>query len=302
MATIPPAFDQRAIRVPLSSILPTRQPLKNVCKSSKFQCILSSIRELGVVEPLAVYPESLQDPDNVRYILLDGHLRFEALKALGVVDAICIVATDDEGFTYNRQVNRVSAIQEHRMILAAINKRVSAERIAQVLNVNVDRIRQRQHLLDGIAPEVVELLKTRMVGQAVFASLKKMKPMRQIEAAEMMVAANRFTGPYAEMILATTRQEFLVDCKKIRRSENVKPEDIARMEREMEKLQQDYLTAEDEVGETMLTLVVAKGYISRLIRNNAVSTYLKRHHRDLLEGMTSVMDAIATDARGPIKE
>lgn len=70
----------------------------------------------------------------------------------------------------------------------------------------------------------------------------------------------------------------------------------------MEKLQQDYLTAEDEVGETMLTLVVAAGYIPRLIRNNAVSTYLKRHHRDLLEGMSSVMDAIATNARDPIKE
>lgn len=301
-ATVQHAFDPRVVRLPLSAILPTRQISKNVCQSSKYQCILSSIRELGVVEPLAVYPESLKDPDNVHYILLDGHIRHSALATLGMTEAICIIATEDEGFTYNNQINRISAIQEHRMIFAAIKAGVSAERIAATLNVNVDRIRQRQHLLDGIAPEVVELLKDRLVGQAVFGHLRKMKFMRQIEAAEMMIAANRFTGPYAEMILATTRPELLLEAKKIRRSEDIRPEDIARMEREMEKLHQDYQLAEDDVGETMLTLVVAKGYVTRLLRNTAIAGYLRRHHRDILDGMTGVMDAIATDARTPEKE
>jgi hypothetical protein len=302
MATTHHAFEPRTLRLPVSAILPTKQLSKNITQTAKFQTILVSIRELGIVEPLAVYPENLDAGTNVRYILLDGHMRFRALVELGVVDAICIIATDDEGFTYNRQINRISAIQEHRMILAAIKKGVSPERIAQVLNVNVDRIRQRQHLLDGIAPEVVTLLKDKMVGQVVFTSLRKMKPMRQIEAAEMMIAANRFTGTYAEMILATTRTELLVDGKKIRRSEDVKPEDIARMEREMEKLHQDYVIAEDEVGETMLTLVVAKGYIARLLRNEAISSYLSRRHHDIFEGISGVMDAIASDARVPEKE
>ncbi len=302
MGTIRHAFNDRAIRLPLSSILPTRQLSKSVEQSAKFNSILSSIRELGIVEPLAVYPECLDEKNGTRYILLDGHLRLNALNLLGVKEVICIVATDDEGYTYNRQINRVSAIQEHRMILTAIKKGVSAERIAQVLNVNVDRIRQREHLLDGIAQEVVELLKDKMVGQAVFTFLRKMKPMRQIEAAEMMIAANRYTGPYAEMILATTRPELLVDEKKSRRLSEVKPEDIARMEREMERLHEDYIAAEDDVGEIMLTLVVAKGYLGRLLRNPAISTYLRRNHADILDGMASVMDAIGTDARALEKQ
>lgn len=41
-----------------------------------------------------------------------------------------------------------------------------------------------------------------------------MKPFRQIEAAEMMLAANKFTSTYAEMILATTRADGLVDGAK----------------------------------------------------------------------------------------
>ncbi|EJT85487.1 Putative plasmid partitioning protein [Pseudomonas putida S11] len=56
-------------------------------------------------------------------------------------------------FTYNRQVNRLTPIQEHKMILEAIRKGTTAERIAEVLSVNVGRIRERQHLLRGIAPE-----------------------------------------------------------------------------------------------------------------------------------------------------
>ncbi|GJH07727.1 hypothetical protein CBA19CS11_02835 [Caballeronia novacaledonica] len=55
-------------------------------------------------------------------------------------------------------------------------------------------------MLDGIAPEAARLLKDRQVIPAVFSVLRKMKPFRQIEAAEMMIAANRFTKPYAEMI------------------------------------------------------------------------------------------------------
>ena len=118
----------------------------------------------------------------------------------------------------------------------------------------------------------------------------------------MMIAANRFTKPYAEMVLATTRPDQLVDDKKSKPSTDLRPEDIARMEREMEKLHQDYLMAEEEIGDTMLSLVIAKGYISRLMRNVAISDYLKRHHPDLVDGITSVMDAIATDARAPERE
>jgi hypothetical protein len=49
-----------------------------------------------------------------------------------------------------------------------------------------------------------------MLSQGVSAMLGKMKPIRQIEAAEIMTSANRFTVPYAKMIHAATREEVLV--------------------------------------------------------------------------------------------
>lgn len=295
------AFQKRTRAIAIDSILPTRPVSKETRVTPKYRAIVASVREVGVIEPLAVHPEDRKSGGKNFYILLDGHLRLEALKELGATEAICLVATDDEGFTYNRRINRLSAVQEHRMILQAVARGVAPDRIALALNVDVARIRERQRLLDGIAPEVVDLLKDRMVSQGVFAILRKMKPIRQIEAAEMMTSASRFTAPYARMILAATREELLREPKKVKQLDAT-PEDIARMERQMEKLYQDYKLVEDTLGETMLVLVVAKGFVARLMRNNAISAYLDRHHTDLARELTGVMDAVANDARAPQRE
>ncbi|MCY1498358.1 RepB plasmid partitioning protein [compost metagenome] len=301
MTAVKRAFKPDLITVSLSQILPSRQVSHDMLGSVKYAAILASIRELGVVEPLAVHPEAIRAVDGEpRYLLLDGHLRLAALRQLGAMEALCLLATDDEGFTYNRQINRLTPIQEHKMILEAIRKGATAERIAEVLSVNVERIRERQHLLRGIAPEVAELLKTRMVSQAVFRVLRKMKPMRQIEVVEMMISANCFTGRYAEMVLAATRPEQLVEQKKA--NEGVTAEDIARMEREMEKLYHDYRLVEDTLGETMLVLVVAKGYVSRLLRNETIAAYLERFEPDLARELAVVMEAVTADARSLERE
>lgn len=296
MGHVKQAFEQQVVAIPLDRILPTRQMDKGIQGSKKYASILSSIRELGVVEPLAVHPQPVVDQGVASYILLDGHLRLEALKELGGVDALCLISTDDEGFTYNRQINRLTPIQEHKMILAALNKGIDPARIARVLGVNVDRIHHRRSLLDGIAPEVAEMLKVKMVAQDVFRVLRKMKPMRQIETVEMMMSANCFTLSYAQMVLAATRPELLTERKK-KPSGDDNALDIARMEREMENLQHDYKQVEDTLGETMLVLVVAKGYLLRMFRNEAISGYLRHHHADLLEELVSIMEAVSSDAR-----
>ncbi len=294
-------FEEQTLVIPLAKIFPTRTLPRHVRDTTKFKTILASIEDVGIIEPLAVFRDKHEPEDSPSYILLDGHLRLEALKALGAPETICLVSIDDEGFTYNRQINRISAVQEHHMIIKALEKKVPVERIAKALNVNVERIRLRQHLLDGIAPEVVDLLKDRMVARGVFPLLRKMKFMRQIEAAEMMISANRYTVTYATMILSATRPEMLLDPKKPKQV-MASPEDIMRMEREMERLYQDYRSVHDTLGETTLVLVVAKGYLSRLMRNEAISDYLDQHFPDLTDEIKKVMDAVGSDARAMQRE
>ena len=63
------------------------------------------------------------------------------------------------------------------------------------------------------------------------------------------------------------------------------------MEREMENLQHDYKQVEDNLGETMLILVVAEGYLVRLLRYEAIAAYPSRHYAELLEELVSIMEA-----------
>lgn len=301
MSDVTKGFLDEMVTVPLDRIAPIRIITKDMLRSRKYLTILASIRDVGVIEPLAVFPDKgRQGASN--YILLDGHLRLAALKEIGETQALCLVSTDDECFTYNRRVSRLSAVQEHKMIVRAIERGVSQERIASALNVDVRRIRERENMLRGIAPEAVELLKNKMVSIPVFMLLRKMKPMAQIEAAEMMISANRYTLTYAQVLLAGMPPEKLLKPEKKNILKDVSPDDIARMEREMERLQHEYRNVEETLGDTMFTLVVAKGYLNKLLRNDAVASYLDRHHGPLLGELRTVMDGIGADVRDTERE
>jgi hypothetical protein len=296
MSGIGKGFLDEIVSVPLDRIAPTRALSKDVHKTRKFRTILASVRDVGIIEPLAVFPDK-GEGGKPSYILLDGHLRLEALRQIGETETLCLVSTDDESFTYNRRVNRLSAVQEHKMIVKAIERGVSQERIAIALDVDVKRIRERQNMLRGIAPEAVELLKEKMIGIQVFGLLRKMKPMAQIGAVEMMISANRYTVAYTKVLLASMQPEKLVLPEKQTVLKGVSPEDIARMEREMERLQQQYRNVEENLGDTMFTLVVAKGYLTKLLKNDTIADYLNRHHGSMLGEIRTVMDAVGTDTR-----
>lgn len=159
------SFESGTVRLSLEDIAPLKIISPTVRDSEKFQQIMASIREIGVIEPPVVAPKKKASST---YMLLDGHLRIEALKLLGKHEVICLISKDDEAFTYNKHISRISTIQEHRMILQAVKRGVSEEKIARALNLNVANIVRKRNLLDGICPEAVELLKDKMVASNVF--------------------------------------------------------------------------------------------------------------------------------------
>ncbi len=61
-----------------------------------------------------------------------------------------------ESFTYNKRVNRLATIQEHYMIVRALERGVPEEKLAREFNVDVKVIGQRRHLLAGRHPEFLE--------------------------------------------------------------------------------------------------------------------------------------------------
>src|ERR1700722_13014938 len=115
--TITQAFGSDCVVVPIAAILPVKAIEKTAKASHKYRQIATSIREIGLVEPPVVVQDSR---DANSYLLLDGHLRIEVLRDMGQTEVECLVSTDDEAFTYNKRISRLSAVQEQRMIAKAI--------------------------------------------------------------------------------------------------------------------------------------------------------------------------------------
>src|SRR5882672_6176140 len=256
------AFASDTIVIPISAILPVRAIGKTVKSSHKYKQIASSIREIGLVEPPAIW----RDPQNPSAcLLLDGHLRIEVLKDLGQTEVECLVSTDDEAFTYNKRINRLSPIQEQRMIAKAIERNVPPEKIAKALDINVRSLRRKATLIDGISEEAVSLLKDKICPMAIFDVLRKMNPVRQIEAAEFLINANNYSVSYAAAILAGTPQAQLAASTTPKRMKGMTAEALARMEGELSRLQQAITSIQDTYGQDHLHLTVVKGYLAKLV-------------------------------------
>lgn len=286
------AFETQGIMIPIERILPLKKIKPQTKKTKKYHQISASVREVGIVEHLIVYP---QNGNTGNYMLLDGHIRLEVLKDIGQKEVFCLVSTDDEGFTYNHKVNRLSAIQEHFMVLKAIERGVSEERIAKTLNVNIVKIREKRNLLRGICPEVVELLKEKHISPNAFRTLRKMKTIRQIEAAELMVSTNNYTVPYAQALLAATPKDQIVGQRKPQKIKGLSPEGLARMEKEAEIVEKDFRIVKDSYGKDILNLVLATGYLAKLLNNDRVSSYLYNNYPDILSEFKRIIKATSLE-------
>ena len=291
MTKPPLGFVPEPLLLPLSAVLPSRKTPEGLATSRKFKQIIASIEAVGLIEPLSV-----GKPDRTgQYILLDGHTRLVALKQLGFEQVPCLVATDDESYTYNNRVNRLSSIQEHLMIRRAVERGVTPERLAKALDVDISHIIKKLNLLDGICPEAAELLRDQTFSANLGAVLRKMKPTRQVECVELMVSANNITVAYAQALVAATPSNMLVGEIKPKKMTGVSADQMAKMEREMGNLQEQFKLAEQSYGQDILNLVLAKGYLAKLMANEAILRHLTKKHPDVLNEFDSIVRMVTLD-------
>lgn len=282
------AFKPEVIEVDIDDIQPLKTIKASIKKTAKYRQVLTSVREVGIIEHLIVY--RLNELAG-KFLLLDGHLRMDVLKFLGKKTVHCLVATDDEGFTYNHKISRLSPIQEHFMILKAVDKGVSENRIAKALDVDVSLIRRKRNLLNDIDGEAVELLKDKQMSPNTLRVLSRVKPERQIEMCELMIAAHNYTVPFAKALLAATPNIQFREPQKKKKMEGLSSEEMARMEKETEGLANDIKLVKESYGKDMLNLVLACGYLTRLLENDKVVRFLSSHYPDIMGEFQKIIEA-----------
>lgn len=292
MSQMPLGFIPEPLTVLFENLLPSRKAPDGLLNSRKFKQIRSSIDAIGLIEPLTI---SKADKVTGTHLLLDGHIRLFALQELGFVDAPCLIATDDESYTYNNRLNRISTIQEHFMIRRAVDRGVTPERLSKSLDLDLEYVTKKINLLNGICSEAVMLLKDKHFSPNLSPVLRKMKPTRQVECLELMVATNNITVAYAQALLAATSSNMLVNDDKPKKIKGVTPDQMALMEREMTNLEGQFKLIEHSYGQDVLNLVLARGYLAKLLNNEAVIRFLTQSHSDLLSEFANIVNTTSLD-------
>lgn len=248
---------------------------------------MSSVREIGLIEPLVVYPQ-----EGEGFLLLDGHLRLEALKILRAEEASCILSTDDEGYTYNKRVNHIPPVAQHFMIMEALKSGVSEERIAVTLNVDVTAIRRRVQMLDGICPEVVEMLRDRKLGLDLFPVLRKMKAIGQIATVQLMVLRNDYSVSFAKTRLAISPPALICGTSKARQLKATADAADVLLGEDTDGLIQNLKAIEETYGTDVLTLTVTCAYLERLFAREKITRYLDHHHPGTMETLRTIISGM----------
>lgn len=279
-------FHMELVELPLADLFPTKTISHQIKKGRKYRQVLSSVQEVGLIEPPVVTPLK----NEKGYLLLDGHLRIAALDELGIERVLCLISTDDEAYTYNKYVNRLSAIQEHKMIVKAVESGVSEEKLASALNLDIRTIRYKRQMLDGVCTEVVELLKDKDVPEHVFRMLRKMKAPRQVIVAMLMNDQNKFSIPYAKALLEMTPPAQLVNQGKPRKLTPAILARQARLEEENLALSQEVGSLKEQYGTEMIDLTAMQAYLKRLLGNEAVAGYLQEFNAPVYDKFKEIAE------------
>lgn len=276
--------ESAAIDVPVIQLRPLRE--RKVAKR-EYDRIVASIKAVGLVEPLVVFPE------NGDYVILDGVQRYRALVELGVEVAPCIMGKQREAFTGNRMVNRVSPVQEHRMIEKALDE-VDESVIAAALGVATLDHRLKKSLLKQLHAEVASAYDAGKITRACAREFTHVKPQRQKEILRTMETYKDFSTTFARTLVVKTpaaqrenrgRKHNPWDRKTQRKN------DLLKKLAEAEQKHDFYSQLYKQYTADLLRLAI---YARSLVTNTRLREYLNQNH----PAIVSRFETIIADARG----
>lgn len=96
-------------------------------------------------------------------------------------------------------------------------------------------------------------------------------------------------------MLKATPPEQRADLKPAEWDKTSPIEQIVKLEKEMSQVQTQYKDAEQNYGSDLLTLVVAKDYLTKLLSNEVVNSYIQRYETEILEKFELVVNTVSME-------
>ena len=271
------------VDIPLTALEPLRERENLNIKTHKgFLRILASIRAIGLIEPLCVYPE------NGGYVILDGYLRFRACDELGIEAVPCIVYEDKEAYTFNRMVNRLSGYQEMRMLRKSLET-LDEQTIADALGMKTIRYRLAPKLVEQLHPKVAEAFEADLLGKTAAMEVACVKTPRQAEMIKEMKRVNDYSPAFIRALVLKTPPELRNPKRSPRKSwseDNAKRKELVARLEEAEKQHDFYTGLYRQYSADLLKMAL---YVRKVITTPKIQSRMEQHHAATLKELQQIV-------------
>ncbi|MGD2110819.1 MAG: ParB N-terminal domain-containing protein [Phycisphaerae bacterium] len=270
--------------IPIIQLRPLRE---RTVSRREFDRILASIKAIGLIEPLIVFPEG-ED-----FVITDGVQRYRALLDLGVEIVPCIIGQRREAFTGNRMVNRLSPVQENRMIEKSLEE-LDEPTIAAALNLSGISHRIKKTLLKQLHPDAAAALDHGAITRVCAMELTHVKPERQSEILTAMKSYNDHSVAFARSLILKTPPAQREARRRKRNPWNKatqRKNDLIKRLAEAEQKHDFYSRLYKQYTIDLLRLAI---YARALLTNPRVREYLDQRH----PAIVTRFEAIIAEAKG----
>jgi ParB-like chromosome segregation protein Spo0J len=276
--------ESEARDIPIIQLRPLRE---RKISQREFDRILASIKAVGLIEPLIVFPEG----DD--FVITDGVQRYRALLDLGVELVPCILGPRREAFTGNRMVNRLSAVQENRMIEKSLEE-LDEQTIAAALNLSGITHRLKKTLLKQLHADAAAALDQSAITRACARELTHVKPDRQSEILTAMKSYKDYSVAFARSLILKTPPAQREVRRRKRNPWNKSAQhksDLLRKLAEAEQKHDFYSRLYKQYTIDLLRLAI---YARALLTNRQVREYLDQRHPEIV----ARFETIIAEAKG----
>lgn len=276
--------DSVGLDVPVTRLRPLRD--RKITKREHDR-IIASIKAVGLIEPLVIFPEGAD------YVILDGAQCYRALVELGVEVVPCILGKQREAFTGNRMVNRVSPVQEHRMIEKSLGE-VDEAAIAAALGISYLGHRLKKTLLKQLHPDVAAAFDAGKINRVCAKEFTHVKAQRQKDILQQMEAYDDYTTTFARTLVVKTpphQRESRGRKHNPWDKTTQKKNDLLKKLAEAEQKHDFYSQLYKQYTVDLLRLAI---YARSLLTHARLREYLDQHHPEIVKRF----ETIIADARG----
>lgn len=268
--------------LPIELLSPLRKRYMHLDKSRGYKRILASIKAIGLIEPLCVFKEKEQ------YVILDGYLRYKACEEIGAQTIPCLIYPDKEAYTYNKMVNKLSPVQQNRMIQKALET-IDRKTITQTLGIAKLESSLTDSVLKALHAKVINLVENNIISKHCAADFVHVSLARQKEIVHEMDLNNEYGPHFARTLILRTpadqRSRWKGKAAPWQREPERKKEMVARLQEAEQKhdffsnLYRDYMT----------DLMKLSVYVRQLLTHETIGPLIQQRHHDIYQRLQGII-------------